>query len=768
MSDDAGSIHSSHWGPYRAVRDDSGLRVSPDDGDIDPSPLLRNIPDSVHHATRVRRPMVRAGWLEDGPGPSDRTGPFVPVSWDEAADLVTGELRRVIDTHGNEAIFGGSYGWSSAGRFHHAQSQVHRFLNVLGGYVGSRATYSAGAAEIFFPHVLGDAESVGRLWHEWDTIVDNAELILAFGGLPRKNNFVASGGIAEHRVGQYLREFSGRGGTVVNLGPLRDDVPDDVRSQWMPVRPFGDVALLLAMSNVVLTEGLHDQAFLDRYTVGADRFAEYVLGAEDGIAKTPAWAAPLCGLEESTIVALARRAARSRTLVNTTHSLQRSQYGEQPLWAAISFASLLGQIGLPGRGYAYSLGSMGNNGAPPMAFSIPAMPQGSNPIHTFIPVARIADLLLDPGGEYDYNGARLTYPDIRLVYWAGGNPFHHHQDLFRLREAFGRPDTVIVHEQYWTSTARHADIVLPATISLERHDLGAGRNDRRLIAMHQVLDPYEEAKDDYEIFSLLAERMGVGPAFTEGRTSAEWVEHLFGELQHGMRRVGIEPPSYEQFWADGGIPIPPLPRNGSPVADFRRDPDAHPLGTPSGRIELFSAVIDSFGYVDCPGHATWIDAEERVTDEDRADGWLQLVANNPATRLHSQLDVGAYSQESKVAGREPARLHPKDASDRGIADGDVVLISNDRGACLAGAIVTDAVARGIVQLSTGAWFEPAALDGREVCIHGNPNVLAIDVGTSRLTQGCSGQLSRVRVERFAGDAPAVSVTRSSPDVVDRG
>jgi biotin/methionine sulfoxide reductase len=767
MSDDAGTIHSSHWGPYRARRSPEGLEVWPDAGDIDPSPLLANIPDSVHHATRVQQPMVRRGWLEHGPGPAERSGPFVPVSWDEAADLVAAELRRVVDTHGNESIFGGSYGWSSAGRFHHAQSHVHRFLNVLGGYVSSRATYSAGAAETFFPHVLGPMEVVARLFHEWEPIVEHADLILAFGGLPRKNNFVASGGIAEHRVGRYLKEFSDRGGTLINLGPLRDDVPDGIRTEWVPVRPFGDVALLLAMSHVLLEEGLYDRSFLDRYTVGAERYADYVLGVEDGLAKTPAWAAPLCGVDAEAITILARRAASSRTLINITHSLQRSQYGEQPLWAALSFAALLGQIGLPGRGYSYSLGSMGNNGAPPMAFPIPAVPQGANAVRTFIPVARVSDMLLNPGAEYDYNGSRLTYPDIRLVYWAGGNPFHHHQDLFRLREAFGRPETVIVHEQYWTATARHADIVLPATISLERHDIGAGRHDRRLIAMHQVLEPFAEAKHDYEIFALIADRLGVHAEFTEGRSSAEWVEALFVKLQDGMRAVGIEPPTYEQFWADGGLPIPPLSRDDFPMGEFRADPHGHPLTTPSGRIELFSETIDSFGYADCPGHATWLDAEERVTDQQRAEGWLQLVANNPATRLHSQLDVGQYSQDSKVSGREPARLHPDDAMARDITSGDVVLVTNDRGAVLAGAVVTDAVAPGVLQLSTGAWFEPVELDGREVCIHGNPNVLAVDVGTSSLTQGCSGQLARVRVERYDATAPEVTVTRSGPPAAAR-
>ncbi|MFI0369335.1 molybdopterin-dependent oxidoreductase [Actinomadura sp. 1N219] len=756
--------HSSHWGPYQARIGDTGLEVRPDPGDLDPSALLGNIAGSVHHSTRVTRPMVRTGWLEHGPGPARRgDGGFTPVSWDDAFDLLSAELRRVTAEHGNHAIFGGSYGWSSAGRFHHAQSQVHRFLNCIGGYVRSVGTYSAGTAETFFPHVVAPAEEIARLWHTWEAITGNAELVLAFGGMPLKNTFVASGGIAEHRVRSALDELHRNGGQVVNISPLRDDYPPEFAATWVPLRPFGDVPLMLAMCHVLVTEGLHDQEFLDRCTVGFEEFAGYLLGRDGEPPKSPEWASPLCGVPAEQITALARRAAGARTLVNVTHSLQRAQHGEQPLWAALSLACLLGDIGRPGLGLAYSLGSMGNNGSPPMSVPIPAVPQGHNAVDEFIPVARIADMLLNPGQPYDFNGQRRDYPDIRLVYWAGGNPFHHHQDLFRLREAFGRPDTIVVHEQYWTSMARHADIVLPATLSLERHDIGAGRHDRRLMAMHQVLEPHGEARDDYAVFSGLAERLGVLDAFTEGRSAAEWVETLYREFADALRQAGHDAPSYEEFWQQGGATIPPQQRDELPMQAFRRDPDAFPLRTPSGRIEIHSATIASFGYADCGGHPRWLEPSERVTDEQLEQGFLQLVANNPATRLHGQLDVGATSQNGKVSGREPARLNPADAARRGIRDGDVVRIHNERGACLAGAALSDDVVPGVVQLSTGAWFDPITIDGVNTCVHGNPNAVTIDAGTSSLTQGCSGQLARVQVERFDGEAPEVTVTTSTPE-----
>src|SRR5258708_22772652 len=159
---------------------------------------------------------------------------------------------------------------------------------------------------------------------------------------------------------------------------------------------------------------------------------------------------------------------------------------------------------------------MGDIGGYAAIVALPTLRQGRNPVRTFIPVARIADMLLNPGACYDYNGARLTYPDIRLVYWAGGNPFHHHQDLARLREAFTRPETVVVHDPFWTATARHADMVLPVTMTIERDDYGSGQNHRMFFPLPPLTRPHGEARDDYAIFAGLAERLAAGKDFTEG------------------------------------------------------------------------------------------------------------------------------------------------------------------------------------------------------------------------------------------------------------
>jgi biotin/methionine sulfoxide reductase len=757
---------TSHWGAYRVRTEPDGeIVVTPHPDDPAPSPLLGNIPGALRHATRVRRPAVRRGWLERGPGPSDRRGSdeFCEVSWDKALDLVAAELARVRRTHGNEAIFGGSYGWASAGRFHHAQSQLHRFLALGGGYVASRNTYSLGTSEVLLPHLVGSAGLVLRGASSWPTIVANTELIVAFGGIPEKNVSVTPGGMTTHGTPGYLAELAANGTKIVLISPLRSDLPGYLDAEWHPVVPATDVALMLGLAHTLAAEGLHDKEFLDTCTAGYGTFERYLLGEADGVPKDAEWAGPVCGVEPEAIRDLARRMAAVRTLVTVTWSLQRTRYGEQPVWAALALAAMLGQIGLPGGGFGHGYGSMGDVGSRGPLVRLPTLRQGHNPVRTFIPVARIADMLLNPGAAYDYDGQRLSYPDIRLVYWAGGNPFHHHQDLGRLRTAFGRPDTIVVHDPHWTAAARHADIVLPATTSLEREDIGSGRRDTHLIAMHRAADPVGEARNDHEILAALAARLGFGPAFTEGRTGRQWIEHLYTEWREALLGAGHQVPGFAEFWQAGEYRLPAGPEHFTLFADFRADPVKSPLRTPSGRIEITSETIAGFGYPDCPGHPVWLEPDEWLGAPLARRFPLHLIANQPATRLHSQLDVGATSQRAKVAGREAIQMHPQDAADRGIAAGDVVRVFNDRGACLAGAVLTTAIRRGVVRLPTGAWFDPVPGVGpAPLCAHGNPNVLTADVPSSRLSQGCAGQHALVEIERWAGQPPPVTVGSPPP------
>lgn len=758
--------HSSHWGVFKAeVQDGQVVAVQPYPHDPDPSPILENIPGSVRHPTRITQPMVRSGWLDRGPGPDARRGaePFVPVSWETAAGLLAAELRRVVEQHGPQAIYGGSYGWASAGRFHHAQSQLHRFLNGLGGYTRSVHSYSVGAAEVIFPHVFGTFWDLLERATAWPTIVEHADLFVCFGGLPLKNTEVNPGGIGHHRVPGHLRRAAERGVEFVLFSPLRDDLPDFVRAEWHPLVPGTDVAVMLAMAHTLIAEGLHDTAFLARYCVGFERFERYVLGKEDGQPKSPEWAAQISEVPAEAIRALARRMAARNTFITMSWSLQRTEFGEQAPWMGVTLAAMLGQIGLPGGGFGFGYSSTSTVGAAPLQFDFPSLPQGKNGVSAFIPVARIADMLLHPGEPFDYDGQHLAYPDIRLVYWCGGNPFHHHQHLGRLRRALERPDTIVVHDPFWTAMARNADIILPSTMTLERNDIGWDGNDSTLVAMRQAIEPYARARSDYDIFTGLASVLGFADRFTEGRGEMDWLRHMYDTWRATASEHGIDVPPFDVFWEEGYLEQHWSDDHEVLFASFRADPEDAPLATPSGRIEIFSETIDGFGYADCPGHATWFEPTEWPGGASAEQFPLLLIANNPRTRLHSQLDVGATSQASKVQGREPIRLHPTDAAARGIAAGDVVRVFNDRGSCLAGAVLSDAVRPGVAQLSTGAWYDPLDPDDVDaMCVHGNPNVLTMDKGTSSLAQGCTGQHVLVEIERWDGPVPEIKVHTPPP------
>ena len=743
----------TNWGAYEVETDGHDIiAVHPFAKDPDPSSIGQSM--KAVRRSRVERPAFRESWLRGGPGAaSERRGydRFVEVDWEDALDLVAAELDRVRSQHGNQAIFGGSYGWASAGRFHHAQSQIHRFLNSIGGYTYSVDDYSIAAGHVITPHIFGlSFDAFMDEQPHFVEISENTELVVAFGGMPIKNSQVQNGGQGRHMLSSRLEMCRDRGVRFVNLSPLGEDLIESVEAEWVPVRPSTDTAVLLGLAHSVLDAGLHDEDFLDSHCVGWERLRSYLLGVPDGIPKTAEWAGGISGIDPDRILSLAAEMAAKRTLITLSWSVQRNDHGEQAYWMAAALAAMLGQIGLPGGGVGYGYGAVGLNGHPVGYHSLPRLPQGKNPVTDFIPVARISDLLLHGGEEFDYNGRRRSYPEIKLVYWAGGNPFHHHQDLNRLARAWRVPDTTICHEPFWNALARNCDIVLPATTPLERNDVGGSGSDDFIFWMEKAIDPVGEARDDYMIFSGLAQRLGVGEKFTAGRTADEWIDHLY-------RRFRSQQPGYptlEELMEAGHfqIPeewIPPLP---SRLAAFRNDPVGSTLQTPSGRIELYSETIEGFDYDDCPPHPTWLEPAEWLGNAGRYP--LHMISNQPKTRLHSQWDHGETSMKGKVDGRERIGMNPVDAEARRLGDGDLVRVFNDRGACLASLLLREDLMPRVVQLPTGAWWDPVEPDG--LCRSGNPNVLTRDAGTSRLAQGPTAQTCLVEVELFVGEAPAVT------------
>ena len=726
-------LTSTHWGTYRVeVKDGKVVALRGFEHDPDPSPIGPGIVDVLDGPTRITAPVVRKSWLERGPGTAGEqrgSDDFVEVTWDEANKIVARELERVRQAHGNRAIYAGSYGWASAGRFHHAQSQLKRFLNCIGGFTSSKNTYSFAAAEVVVPHILGDFRGLIDTTTSWESIASDCELFVAFGGVPLKNGQISQGGTGAHVQKGGLLAAHEAGVRFVNISPLRSDLLDEVEADWLAIRPGTDVALMLALAQVLLSEDLHDQIFLDRYTTGFDRFATYLSGETDDVAKTPDWAAEICEISADTIRDLARRMAASRTMISTAWSLTRQDHGEQPFWAAIALASMLGQIGLPGTGIGFGYSAMNNTGLNRRQLDYGAFPQGRNPVADFIPVARVTDMLENPGGRFDYDGREYEYPDIRLVWWAGGNPFHHHQDLNRLRRAWARPDTIIANDWCWNALASHADIVLPCTTPLERSDLALTPKDPYQVAMEQAVAPIGQARNDHDILRGIAAEMGVEEEFTEGRTPEEWQRWIWDVSRQQAAKAGVELPDWERFRRDGWIKVAAPDKPTLMLETFRADPVANPLATPSGKIEIYSETIEGFGYQDCPGHPAWMEPTEWLG---RAmPGQLHLISNQPRNKLHSQLDHGSVSEADRPKGVERVTMHPYDAAKRGLGEGQIVRLHNVRGACLAEVRVSDTIRSGVIQIATGAWLD---LDG-DLCRRGNPNVLTLDKGTSKLAQG---------------------------------
>ncbi len=300
--------------------------------------------------------------------------------------------------------------------------------------------------------------------------------------------------------------------------------------------------------------------------------------------------------------------------------------------------------------------------------------------------------------------------------------------------------------------------MLPATTSLERNDIGHATLEGHLIAMQKVTEPNAEARDDYAIFSGLAELLGTREAYTEGLDERGWLERLYAESAVRARRVGIDLPSFEAFWHAGLIDLSAQDQPRILLEAFRRDPERHRLSTPSGRIEIFSATVAGFGIADCPGHPVWLEPAEWLGAKLAARYPLHLISDQPARRLHGQLDHSPHSLAGKIDGREPVFLNPADAAARGIVHGQVVEIFNDRGRCLAAAVPSEEIAPGIARLSTGAWFDPGehGEGGNGPEKHGNPNVLTLDRGASGLSQGCAAQTCLVEVAAYASPPPPVT------------
>jgi len=550
---------------------------------------------------------------------------------------------------------------------------------MFGGYIETTGNYSTAAASFAIPFVLGTSSAgidAGTLQF--------TNLIILWGA-----------NMADTRMGceteARIREAKSRGVDVIVIDPRRSASATRLGTQWIPVRPGTDTALMMAVLYVLLDEKLVDTAFVEKYSVGFDELERHVLGLADVEARTPQWAEAVCGTPAETIVQFARQYGRIRpTALIPGLSIQRTIGGEEATRIAIALQVATGNLGILGGSSGSPIWNelpyprMGKIGAP------------SNPVQSCVPEYRWPDAILE--------GKRGGYPtDIKAIYNVGGNYLVQGSDIHKNIRAFGQVEFAVCHDYALTPTAQHCDVVLPTTTFLERDDIVFPDGGNYLLFSNQAVPPLPEAKNDYDIFCELADRLGFLPDFSEGKSAEEWLESFVADSEvsdyEGFKRTGIH------MGADQS-------RVG--LSDFVADPQAHPLDTPSGRVEISSTAYAETGYSPIP--------ECRILQTtDRYP--LRLVTPHPKFRIHSQYDnIPWFKKREKQA----LWIHPHDAAERGIENDQQVCVTSPEGRLRIIARVTEDIMPGVVCLLEGVWpsFEP---DGADTA--GSVNVLTSTVPT---------------------------------------
>jgi trimethylamine-N-oxide reductase (cytochrome c) len=751
---------ASHFGAFYAhVRDDKIVDITSQlDSDANPTVIVKGLADRNSSNSRVKYPMVRKSYLE-GKGRGDLRGKeeFVRVSWDKALDLAADAIKKAQKKGGNEAIYNASYGgWSLPGAFK-PNVLAGRFFNQIGGAIGTAGEYSNGAAGPVNPTVVGDME-VYSIQTAHEQIIQNTEVMVLWGADLYKTNRVGYS-VPNHRCFDAYEEYKKAGIKFISIDPIYTVSASEFKADWIKIRPGSDVAMMMAMMNYLYKTGKYDKAFIEKYTHGFDQFLPYLLGKTDGIDKTAKWAEKLTEVPAKTIEDLADIMISKRTMIAGNWAMQRADHGEQVDWTIITLASMLGQIGLPGGGFGFSMHYEGGGDAASGKRTVGGLSQGKGgAVNLTIPASRMSDLINKPGQTVTYKGKVITYPKVEFMLSAGCSPIGHQPDVNELIEAMRKLDTVVVIEPWWTPTAKMADIVFPATTTLERDDIASGMSysNDRIYAMKQVVKPRYESKDDYEIFTLLSKRFGTDKKYTRDRTPMDWLQKLYTR-SHARREMNI---TFEEFWEKGSVhyEIPDEARKYVRHEAFRKDPIANALKTETGKIQIFSDKFASYNYEDFKGHPMWFEPKEWLGNKELIKKYpLHLVSPHPTYRIHSQMDNTWVQNVHKVQGREPIRISPNDAKKFGVIDGEIVEVYNERGSLLAGVVVTNTIRDGVVAIEEGAWYSPEETSkNKSRCNSGQVNVLTSSRPTSQMASATSVNSTLVSIKKVDVVSPNVA------------
>ncbi|WP_066583335.1 DMSO/selenate family reductase complex A subunit [Cellulomonas timonensis] len=699
------------------VVDGQIVRVDPDDtGDdelgsqqIRACVRGRSIRQRIYNPDRLKHPMKRVG--------KRGSGEFEQITWEEAYDTIAASLKSTIEKYGNEAIYlnygTGALGGTIAKSWPPASSPIARLMNCVGGYLNHYGTYSTAQIAAATPYTYG----AGAGNNSFDDIV-NSKLVVLWGNNPHETRMSGGG---ETFVTQTAKRLSGT--KVIVIDPRYTDTAVTIADEWVPLRPGTDAALVAALAHVMITENLHDQEFLDTYCVGFDEahlpegapaggsYHSYVMGlGPDATEKTPEWGAKITGIPVARIVQLARTIAQAKPCaIVQGWGPQRHANGENSARAVMLLAALTGNVGITGGGTGAREGSY--------QLSLSAFPTLKNPVKTSIPVFMWTDAIerateMTATADGIQGKDRLEVPIKFIWNYAGNALINQHSDANRtakLLEDDSLCEMIVVIENQMTASAKFADILLPDVSNSEQPDLvpqGSAGNLGYLIFADQVIEPLFECRTVYEMCTEIADRLGVKAEFTEGMTQEDWLRKVYAESQ------AKEPdlPSFEELREKGIFKKKNPAGTVVGLKAFRQDPVANPLKTPSGKIEIYSSLLQDLSdkwtlpegdrITPLPEYTpTWEGPELAGTGKYP----FQMIGHHYKSRTHSTYGNVAWMQE---AHPQLVWINTLDATSLGIENDDVVQVFNDRGRIQLRAHVTARIAPGVVSVPQGAWYAP--------------------------------------------------------------
>ncbi len=663
-----------------------------------------------YHPDRLKYPMQRIGKRGEGK--------FERISWDQAIDRMATELTRVKEKYGNSAIYV-PYGTGSYNQVNGRQT-AQRLMNLIGGSLGYYNSYSWACISQATPYVYGTTLT-GNQRQDWL----NSNYIIMWSWNPAE---MRDGTNSEFFV-QKARE---KGARIICIDPRMTFSAVSLADEWIPIRPGTDTAMMSAMAYVMITEDLYDRKFVDRYCIGFDEtqmpdgaereesYKDYILGTRDGIPKTPEWAEAITGVPRETISRIGREYATFKPAVlYQGYGMQRRAYGEQPVRAGCVLAAITGNVGIPG-GWAGGLALQAPDGGP--FWNV--FPQGENPIKARIPSFLWTEAVLrgeEMTAADGVRGVEMLDNDIKLIYAVACNAIvNQHGNINRTAKILqdeSLVEFIAVQDNFLTPTGRFADLLLPACTQFETYGLEDGwKYGDEVILMPKIVDPPFETKSDYQICAAIAEKLGFGEAYTEGRTERDWIEWAL-ERYRETRFPGV--PHLDEFESSNiGVYSKPVTEPAVAFTDFRRNPKKHPLPTPSGKIEIFSKrLFDKNNPEEIPAVPKYIQEWESPFGKEATKYPLQALGHHFMPRVHSTL---ANVELLREAFPQRVFINPLDAAKRQIKNGDEVKVFNSRGATILRCRVTERIMPGVLAIPQGAWWEP---DENGIDRGGSVNVL---------------------------------------------